>query len=380
VRHLLLAFGVSAATTLWIVHRARVHGGAMLDDRFDLPQKVHTHPVPRVGGLGIAIGLLATALGMHLSMGAADAGTALLLLACAVPAFAVGLVHDLYDNITPRGRLVATSVSAALAFYLLDIAIRVTAIPGLDWVVSFGLGALLLTMFTVSGIAHAINIIDGLNGLAAMCVTIMLAAVAYVAFTVGDALVGTLALAGIGAVLGFFLWNFPAGLIFLGDGGSYFLGFWLAEVAILLLVRNPEVSPIFPLLVCIYPAFETVFSIYRRYWLRSAPASMPDGIHLHSLLYRRMMRWAVGKASARALTRRNSMTSPFLWVLCTASVIPAVLFWNNTAAIAMFLALFALSYLLLYWRIVRFRSPGWLKRFSGRSRPMPLTPGDNQET
>jgi hypothetical protein len=114
-------------------------------------------------------------------------------------------------------------------------------------------------------------------------------------------------------VLGFFVWNFPAGLIFLGDGGAYFLGFWSPN-SILLLVRNPEVSPLFPLLVCIYPVFETLFSIYRRRSCAPCRRSMPDGIHLHSLIYRRVMRWAVGDRSAKALTRRNSMTSPVLWV------------------------------------------------------------------
>ena len=157
-------------------------------------------------------------------------------------------------------------------------------------------------MFAVAGIANAINIIDGFNGLASMCVVLMLGALAYVAFQVGDPTVATLALAGIGAVLGFFLWNFPGGLIFLGDGGAYFLGFFVAELSILLLVRNPTVSPLFPLLACIYPIFETVFSIYRRRFLRATPPSMPDGIHLHSLIYRRLLRWAVGDSSAKALT------------------------------------------------------------------------------
>jgi len=380
VRHLLLAFGVSAATTLWIVHRARLRGGAVLDDRFDQPQKIHARPVPRVGGLGILAGVLAAVLGMNLSMGPQTAAIGLLLLVCALPVFLTGFVHDLFDNISPGRRLAAAALASGLAFFALDIGLHATSIPGLDWVVSFWVGALLLTMFTVSGIAHAMNIIDGLNGLSSMCAAIMLAAVAYVAFEVGDQMVGTLALAGLGAVLGFFIWNFPSGLIFLGDGGAYFLGFWLAEVAILLLVRNPEVSPLFPLLVCIYPAFETVFSIYRRYWLRSLPPSMPDGIHLHSLLYRRLMRWAVGRSSARALTRRNSMTSPLLWMLCCAAVAPAMLFWNNTTVIALFLGLFASSYVLLYRRIVRFKAPRWLKRVSGRSRPMPLGGGDNRDT
>jgi UDP-N-acetylmuramyl pentapeptide phosphotransferase/UDP-N-acetylglucosamine-1-phosphate transferase len=179
-------------------------------------------------------------------------------------------------------------------------------------------------------------------------------------------------------VLGFFIWNFPAGLIFLGDGGAYFLGFYVAEVAILLLHRNPGVSPLFPLLVVIYPAFETVFSIYRRKFLRAMPPSVPDGIHLHSLIYRRVMRWAVGSRSAKALTRRNSMTSPYLWVLCMMSVIPAVLFWDNTWVLEMALALFGISYVALYWRIVRFKSPRWL-RFPTSATP-PLQEGDNRPT
>ncbi len=253
------------------------------------------------------------------------------------------------------------AVSALLAVWLLNAVVTHTDVPGLDWIFSWPVAAVVLTVFGVAGFTNSINIIDGFNGLASMCVVIMLAALCYVAFQTDDWLVATLALAGIGGVLGFFVWNFPAGLIFLGDGGAYFLGFFVAEVAILLLARNPgDVSPLFPLLACIYPVFETIFSIYRRKFLRDMPPTMPDGIHLHSLIYRRMMRWAVGNRSAKALARRNSMTSPYLWCLCMLSVIPAVLFWNNTAALAGFLILFGFSYIALYWRIVRFKAPRWM--------------------
>jgi UDP-N-acetylmuramyl pentapeptide phosphotransferase/UDP-N-acetylglucosamine-1-phosphate transferase len=204
----------------------------------------------------------------------------------------------------------------------------------------------------------------------------MLAALAYVAFQVGDPVIGALTLAGIGAVLGFFVWNFPAGLIFLGDGGAYFLGFLVAELSILLLVRNPGVSPLFPLLVCVYPVFETLFSIYRRRFLRAVPPSMPDGIHLHSLIYRRVMRWAVGDKGAKALTRRNSMTSPYLWSLCMLSVVPATLFWDNSLWMAVFLALFGFIYVGLYWRIVRFKSPRWMR--GPVTRPVPLREEDGR--
>lgn len=376
---LLLAFAISAALTLLIVRSSKLHAHRSADRDFSKPQKFHAVPVPRIGGLGIVLGIVGAVLALFWQHEAPAAPLALTLMACAGPSFAVGLVHDFTESITPRGRLIATAVSAVLAFVAVGAAVTQTAIPGIDWLVGFTAGSLCITVLAVAGIAHAVNIIDGFNGLASMCVVLMLAAVAYVAYQVGDPLVGVLALAGIGAVLGFFLWNFPAGLIFLGDGGAYFLGFFMAELGILLVHRNPgEVSPLFPLLVCIYPVFETVFSIYRRAFLRAAPASMPDGIHLHSLVYRRVLRWAVGDRSAKALARRNSMTSPYLWLLCTLSVGPSTLFWDNTPVLAALLLLFVASYIALYWRIVRFRSPRWL-RFRP-SRPRPLAPGDNQGT
>jgi len=193
-----------------------------------------------------------------------------------------------------------------------------------------------------------------------MCGVLILACLCYVAALVGDTLLMQLALIGIGAILGFFIWNFPAGLIFLGDGGAYFVGFYVAELAILLLHRNAQVSPMFPLLLCIYPVFETVFSIYRRKFLRDVSPGLPDGLHLHSLIYRRLMRWAIGNKSAKELTRRNSMTSPYLWMLCMTAVAPAVLFWDNTPVLAVFVLLFGITYVALYWRIVRFKAPRWL--------------------
>jgi UDP-N-acetylmuramyl pentapeptide phosphotransferase/UDP-N-acetylglucosamine-1-phosphate transferase len=367
---LLLAFAVSALLTLVLIRFSKNRWRMLADHDLSGPQKLHTVPVPRVGGVGIFLGVVLGLVFLDWRLRFQGPSLGLLLIACAAPAFVAGLTEDVTKAVSANRRLLATAVSACLAFWLLGAQIRDTRIPGLDWVVSWTAGALLVTVVAVAGIANAINIIDGLNGLASMCVVIMLAALAYVAFQVGDPLIATMAMAGMGATLGFFVWNFPAGLIFLGDGGAYFLGFFVAELSILLLVRNPEVSPIFPLLVCIYPAFETVFSIYRRRFLRAVPPNMPDGIHLHSLLYRRVMRWAVGNQSAKALTRRNSMTSPYLWLLCMLSVVPAVLFWDNTGVLAGALALFVISYVVLYWRIVRFRAPRWLRFSSSRSPPL----------
>jgi UDP-N-acetylmuramyl pentapeptide phosphotransferase/UDP-N-acetylglucosamine-1-phosphate transferase len=277
-----------------------------------------------------------------------------------LPGFAFGLAEDLTKVISPRWRLVFTAVSAGLGVWLLGAWVARTAIPGIDTLLQYTPFAIVLTIFAVTGVANAINIIDGFNGLASLCVLMMVLALAYVAFQVNDSFVFTASLIVAGSILGFFVWNFPAGMIFLGDGGAYLLGILLAELAVVLVHRNADVSPMFILLLCFYPIFETVFSIYRKKFLRGMSPGVPDGIHLHMLIYKRLMRWAVGSTSERRRLNRNSMTSPYLWLLCLMSVIPAVLWWNSTPVLTAFLFLFMTIYLLLYWSIVRFRSPKWL--------------------
>jgi UDP-N-acetylmuramyl pentapeptide phosphotransferase/UDP-N-acetylglucosamine-1-phosphate transferase len=353
---MVIACFVAFAATLVVVRSANALAHVVGDHDLSGPQKFHARAVPRIGGVGIVLGVAAGAAAA--TRGDHGLGPmALGLLVAALPVVVAGVAEDLTKSQSPRRRMFFAAASAVLAVWLANAVIERTDIPGLDWVVGFGLGAALVTVFVVSGVANAVNIIDGLNGLASMCVMLMLAGLAYVAFDVGDRTIALLALVGIGAVAGFFVWNFPAGLVFLGDGGAYFLGFYLAELAILLLHRNPAVSPMFPLLLCLYPVFETLFSIYRRKLLRGRPVGMPDGAHLHSLIYRRFMRWATGERSAE---RRNSMTSPYLWILCSLSVLPAVLFYESTSLSALMILLFAALYVGLYWRIVRFRAPRWL--------------------
>jgi UDP-N-acetylmuramyl pentapeptide phosphotransferase/UDP-N-acetylglucosamine-1-phosphate transferase len=307
----------------------------------------------------LALGLAAATACMHW-MGHPQSGPATWLLLCALPAFGSGLVEDLTKKVSATIRLVCTMAAAALAIWLLESVISRSGIEALDILIAFTPLAILLTLVAVGGVANSVNIIDGFNGLASMCSALIFAAIAYVAMQVGDTFVLSMSLACLGAILGFFVFNYPAGLIFLGDGGAYLLGFMIAELALLLIHRNEAVSPMFAMLVCIYPIFETGFSMYRRKVVRKAPSMAPDGIHLHSLIYRRLMRWASGDRSARAMTRRNSMTSPYLWALCTLSVVPAMLFWDDTLLLILFLLLFGLTYVLMYASIVRFKTPKWL--------------------
>jgi len=361
MQFLILSFLTSCVVSLVVVRYADTHPRTSANHDMTGPQKFHSHPVPRIGGLGVFAGVLGGILWVQWSQPASGPLLWLLLLS-AMPAFLSGLAEDMAWNILPRWRLGLIAVSAGLAVWLLDAALVRTDIPGVDLLIRWYPMAVALTMFAVTGVANAVNIIDGFNGLASMCTLFMLLAVVYVAYQVGDVLIATAALIACGAVIGFFVWNYPAGLIFLGDGGAYLLGFTLAELNILLLQRNPSVSPIFSLLLCAYPIFETVFTIYRRRVVRGVAAGAPDGIHLHTLIYRRVISRAFHARLTRTPRGRNSMTSPYLWILCLMSVIPAVLWWENSAVLALFLLLFVVSYVLLYCSILKFKTPRWLVR------------------
>lgn len=282
-----------------------------------------------------------------------------LVLLAALPAWGVGLLEDVTKKVGVTARLLATFVSAMVGYWLLDAYMPRLDVPGLDHLYAMHISiAVVFTMITVGGVAHAMNIVDGYNGLAGIVSLMFLFAFGYVAFQLNDWFVLALAVSLAGAILGFLIWNYPAGLIFAGDGGAYLIGFLLAEIAVLLCVRHPlQVSPWFPLLVVIYPVFETLFSIYRKRYVRGQSPGVPDGLHFHMLIYKRIVRWMVGSKEARHRTQRNSLTSPYLWAAACLSVAPAVMFWDKPPILFGFVVLFCVTYIWLYYRIVRFRAP-----------------------
>jgi UDP-N-acetylmuramyl pentapeptide phosphotransferase/UDP-N-acetylglucosamine-1-phosphate transferase len=315
--------------------------------------------VARVGGLGIFIGAVGGCALLYYRVPSVGLWVAMLIgSACA--AFGCGIVEDYTKNVSPRRRLLLTMVSATVAFFWLDAAILRVDVPLLDTCLNYAWISLPLTIFAVAGVANAVNIVDGFNGLAGAVTIFMLSSLAYVAFQVGDVFVLSAALIMIGAIAGFFIWNYPHGLIFMGDGGAYFIGFMLAELVVLLIARNPAVSAWYAVLLLIYPVVETIFSIYRRKFVRGVSPGLPDGVHLHMLIFKRLVRWTVGSRDARAITRRNAMTSPYLWLLSLMAVIPATLLWSQTWILALLCAVFISSYVWLYAQIVRFNVPGWL--------------------
>jgi UDP-GlcNAc:undecaprenyl-phosphate/decaprenyl-phosphate GlcNAc-1-phosphate transferase len=169
-----------------------------------------------------------------------------------------------------------------------------------------------------------------------------------------------MALLAAASVFGFLIWNFPFGRIFMGDAGAYLLGFLIAELSMMLVVRNPQVSPWCPLLLVIYPVWETLFSMSRRAVQSLTQMGQPDALHLHQLIYRRLVKRFGSSKDPHHRLMRNSFTSLYLWVLALMCAVPAVLFWNQTSLLVPFSLLFALSYVMFYRRLVRFRAPRFM--------------------
>jgi hypothetical protein len=94
--------------------------------------------------------------------------------------------------------------------------------------------------------------------------------------------------------------------------------------------------------------------------LQDKAVGCPDALHLHQVIYKRLVRWMVGSKEARHLTRRNSLTAPYLWALASLSVAPAMLFWAHPHILMACVLLFVLLYLRLYRMIIHFKSPNWL--------------------
>ncbi|GAB0058930.1 putative undecaprenyl-phosphate N-acetylglucosaminyl 1-phosphate transferase [Candidatus Magnetaquicoccaceae bacterium FCR-1] len=356
---LFIAFLATWLSSTTLIRFARLHVHLSSDSVDGGPQKFHANSeTPRIGGIPLLAGMLA---GVALIKFHGHVIHPWLLILVAVPVWGLGIAEDLLKRIGPLPRLIGSFVSAGLGIWLLNARITHLGIPLIDdWMAESFLISILFTLLAVGGLTHSINIIDGFNGLAGMVVIMILSALAYVCNEVGDRYLMLYCLALIGATLGFLTWNYPLGLIFAGDGGAYLWGFMIAEISVLLVSRNPQVSPWFPLLVVIYPVWETIFTIYRRKFLRGTGTGIADAIHLHSLVYRRLVRWMVGSREAADITYRNSLTSPYLWVLASLSIAPSILFWNNTLMLVIFVGIFISCYIALYAMIVRFRSPSWM--------------------
>jgi UDP-N-acetylmuramyl pentapeptide phosphotransferase/UDP-N-acetylglucosamine-1-phosphate transferase len=313
-------------------------------------QKFHAVPTPRVGGLAVALAyvLVWPALPPELRPAWHLIGLA------GLPALFAGLAEDLTRRVGVRHRLLATMGAGAAFAVVTGYTMHEVDLPGVDWLLSFYVCALIFTAFSMGGVANAINIIDGFNGLAAGSLIIMFGAFAYVAHSLGDDLVFALAILYAALVLGFFLVNFPHGKIFLGDGGAYFAGFLLASLGVLLPMRNPETSAWTAILICAYPVIETLASMRRKARRDGHSVGQPDRVHFHMLAHRRYARRMVKDRDALHL--RNPATSLVTWVLPLLTAVFAGIAYETAAGSAFLFFVTVFIYTQIY-RVMSLNAP-----------------------
>jgi UDP-N-acetylmuramyl pentapeptide phosphotransferase/UDP-N-acetylglucosamine-1-phosphate transferase len=266
--------------------------------------------------------------------------------------YLITFFEDISHRLSPKIKLLLLTVSAVLVYFLLDIKINRSGISFLEPVISIGVISFLFTVFAIVGVTNAINIIDGFNGLASGVSIMILIATAYVANQAGDVLIRDLSIITIFTILGFFVLNWPFGKIFLGDGGAYFLGFWIVILVISLIERNQEISPWFAMTVFIYPVWEVVFSIYRRKFIKKVSPLEPDKAHLHTLIYRKLIK-KYFKNNNEVI--QNSITSIFIWILNLITMMGVILFYNSTFRLIIIELLFIILYNFIYKKVVYLR-------------------------
>jgi len=299
-----LAGGAAFALTPVVIAEAR-RAGAL-----DQPgaQKVHAEPVPTLGGIGLVAAVLGT-LWLLQAVGLGIAGHhALGLTLAAVPVVVVGAWDDLR----------AVSIPVKLAVHLLAGGILYAA--GLRVVeltnpfgstITLGPFGLVVTMLWVATVVNALNLVDGLDGLAPGIGGIAALALCTVGLLKDERDVAVLALVLAGALAGFFPYNFPYARIFLGDVGSTFIGLVLATVALL---ENRKATAaltlLLPLVALGLPVLDTVFAVVRRTARGRNPLRRDMG-HLHHRLLR------LGLSPARAVG----------WLLAASALFGATAVW-----------------------------------------------------
>lgn len=343
----LVVFVVTLLACLVLVTTQHWHGHYSLDSSFGV-QNHHTEPTPRIGGIAIMLGLITAWIWAEADVRAILGPMVL----AGLPAFSVGLAEDITKKVGVLARLLGTMFSGVAAWYLTGVAMQDTGLPPLDWLLQFTPVAVFFTAFAVGGVANAINIIDGFNGLAAGAVAIMLGAMGLMALNVGDAPLATVCFVVAVSALGFGAVNWPLGKLFLGDGGAYLLGFVLAWVAVLLPMRHAEVNAWATILVCAYPVLEVGFSVRRRRKREGHHPGQPDKVHLHHLLHRRVVCHVFPHLQGPL---KNGMTSPLCWICAALPAAWAVVFAQKTPMLVSALAVVVFAYAAGYARLTQFR-------------------------
>ena len=288
----LIAFLVSASVVLWTTPIVKKFG--LQSGLFDVPdkRKVHQRPMVRLGGVSIFIGTLTALLVVWWSGGFVDAKGAILppgeeyeiwgVTLGGIAFFLIGLADDLF-GLSAFTRLLVEVIVASLAWKA-GVQIAFLSMPLIGMVNLPPWISLIITVVWLVGMVNATNWIDGLDGLAAGVSAIAAVVMLIVCLFMGQPAAALIAAALAGGLIGFLRYNFNPAQIFMGDGGAYFVGFTLAGVGVIGLVKTTAVtSVVLPYLILAVPILDMSAVILDRIRRGKSPFK-PDKRHLHHRL------------------------------------------------------------------------------------------------
>ncbi|MFD1037159.1 glycosyltransferase family 4 protein [Virgibacillus byunsanensis] len=239
-------------------------------------RKVHTDPIPTLGGLAIFISFL---IGLLILQPSSEYHLAIVCGAFLI--ITLGLMDDLFD-LSAKLKFLIQIAAAVLVVFWGGLQVEFINLP-FGGQLQFGFLSTLVTVLWIVGITNAINLIDGLDGLAAGVSSIALFTIIGMAVIIGDVYVTTIALILLFSTLGFLRYNFYPAKIFMGDTGALFLGYMISVLALLGFKNVTIISFVIPIFILGVPISDTLIAIVRRY-INKQPLSSPDSSHLHHRL------------------------------------------------------------------------------------------------
>ncbi|RME15056.1 MAG: hypothetical protein D6801_08060 [Alphaproteobacteria bacterium] len=323
VRALVSAFLI-ALLIGWTLVRLKPWIGKVARERDDhlAVQASHAGDTIRLGGLAVLAGMLG---GAALLSGRSSGGYTLLFLATLVPVFSAGLFEDLGYMVSARKRFLAALVSALVAVSLLGLWVQRGDLVGLDQLMGFAPAGIVVTVLLAAIFCHAVNLIDGMNGLAATVTVVAGLGLGDIAAQAGTLQIAVLAHLLAAAAAGFFLVNWPGGRLFLGDAGAYSIGHVLVWLGISLIALRPEVSVPSVILVLFYPFADTLHTVLRR-WFAGKQITAPDRMHLHQKVRRFLELVWIGRGRRHV---SNPLTTVAMLPVLVAPVAAGVWSWNR---------------------------------------------------
>ena len=276
----MIALGMALILTPAVIAFARQTGALDKPDA----RKVHVRPIPRIGGIGIYAAFMASILVQLIFADVTpEFMTSLIgLMIGGTIIVAIGIIDD-YCDLPAKVKLLGQIFAAAVLVIGFDVRIDVITDPFGDYIYLEFL-AIPATSFWVVGLTNTVNLIDGLDGLAAGVSSIAAVTIFLVAMEEGIPFVAMVTAALAGAAVGFLYYNFNPARIFMGDTGSMFLGFMLAGISVVGAVKSAAtIALIVPILALGLPILDTTFAIVRRA-RNHRPIFKPDKGHLHHRL------------------------------------------------------------------------------------------------